>query len=412
MKPDVSIIMPCYNAAPWLGQSIESVLRQSFPAWELLIIDDGSTDGSRALAARHAARDPRIRLLDNAGRKGAGDARNTGLARARGEAVAFLDSDDVYFPGALAALHARLRESGEPAVRGRGMLLCMQRWLASTRGLPAEALRSGSERVTYPTSTFWLHMFRADFLRRRGILFAPDLPRGQDFHFLSHAYTSLDSLPVVDEIVHLYRYNHRRGPITASHAESYLALARNIRSLFQGTAKETQIVPCVESFLLARWLHCLHAMRQEGQERAEDYLARCLALFSEKKEEFAPALGRILGGAQERFLTLWGREDMQGILELLDEERLLAPSYPFPGIERRPEETFWPAYTLSRRMANFVRNPQTRRALFYLLSLRLRCLKRQKSASAQGAPRLMPGHMAETADPGSGRTAGRTVKPS
>ncbi len=391
MAPDISVIMPSYNVAPWVGQAVESVLAQQGPTWELLIIDDGSTDATRTIAARYAAYDGRIRLLDNAGVKGAGDARNTGMAQAEGEAIAFLDSDDAYFPGAFAALHARLRESGQPVVRGVGSALCMQRGLASINRLSAEALRSGCEPVTYPTTTFWLHMFQTNFLRRRGILFASDLPRGQDFYFLSQAYASLDSLPVVNQIVHLYRYNHKRTPVTAEHAESYLSLALHVRSLFQGTAKEAQIAPAISSLLLARWPYCLYAVRRQGPEWATDYLARCLTLFAERKKEFAPVLGAMLSGAQEKFFALWNKEDIQGILELLDEERLPAPSPPFLGIAHRPEETFWPAYTLPRRILNLVRIPQTRRALFYLLRLQMRSrLRRWRSPEPDADPRQVP----------------------
>ncbi len=399
MTPDISVIMPSYNAASWIGQAVESMLVQQGPSWELLIIDDGSTDATRAIAAWYAARDSRIRLLDNAGVKGPGAARNTGLAQTRGEAVAFLDSDDVYFPGALAALHTRLRESGKPAVRGLGAVICMQRWQASPQRLPAEVLRSGYEPVTYPKTTFWLHMFRADFLRRQGILFAPDLTRSEDNRFLSHAYTFLDTLPVINRIVHLYRYNHKRNSIAAEHAESYLTMARILRSMFQGTSKEAQIVPFIEGFfLLPHWLHCLYAVRQVGQERAKDYLARCLTFFSERREEFAPVLGRILGGVQEQFFALWDKNDTQGILDLLDEAHLLTPCWPYRGIEPRTGQTFGPAYTLPRLMANLVRNPQTRRAFFYLLRLNLRSLQRRLRTPGRDSaphPGLLRGHRAQ-----------------
>ena len=93
----VSIIMPVKNAERFLGEAIASVRAQTFTDWELLIVDDGSTDASPAIAAEAAAVDARIRVLETApGQHGAAAARNTGLDVANGIFVAFLDADDLY----------------------------------------------------------------------------------------------------------------------------------------------------------------------------------------------------------------------------------------------------------------------------------------------------------------------------
>jgi hypothetical protein len=97
-RPDVSVIMPTYNRARWIGRSIASVLSQDSVDLELLIIDDGSTDGTERVVAQFD--DCRVHYFrqDN---QGVSAARNVGLQRARGQYVAFLDADDVYFDGAL-----------------------------------------------------------------------------------------------------------------------------------------------------------------------------------------------------------------------------------------------------------------------------------------------------------------------
>ncbi|XOV89472.1 MAG: FkbM family methyltransferase [Pseudomonadota bacterium] len=96
----VSIIMPLYNAGGYLREAIMSVLSQR-SSLELVIVDDGSTDGSFLLAAELATCDNRIRIVRNKSNKGVSGARNTGLQLARGEFVAFLDADDSYEPGAI-----------------------------------------------------------------------------------------------------------------------------------------------------------------------------------------------------------------------------------------------------------------------------------------------------------------------
>jgi len=102
--PRVSVVMPVCNAAAFLEEAVRSVLEQTYGSWELLLIDDGSTDGSRALAERFAAEHPaRIRCLHhpNNENRGASATRNLGISHARGEYLALLDADDVWLPGKL-----------------------------------------------------------------------------------------------------------------------------------------------------------------------------------------------------------------------------------------------------------------------------------------------------------------------
>ncbi len=105
--PTVSVVVPVYNAAKTLSQSIESVLKQSFEDWELLLIDDRSTDGSRALIQEFASRDPRIQSLFLDSNVGAAEARNVGVRKAQGRFIAFLDSDDLWLPTKLQKQVAR-----------------------------------------------------------------------------------------------------------------------------------------------------------------------------------------------------------------------------------------------------------------------------------------------------------------
>lgn len=103
MSPRVSIIMPCYNAAAHLPASTGSVLAQTFQDWELLIVDDGSKDDSWQVLQTLAGRDSRIRTFRQ-GNAGAASARNRALSEARGEYIAFLDSDDTWHPDFLDAM--------------------------------------------------------------------------------------------------------------------------------------------------------------------------------------------------------------------------------------------------------------------------------------------------------------------
>jgi len=103
-QTQVSVIMPFLNMKTFLRESIESVQAQTFPHWELLLCDDGSTDGSTTTAREYATRLPeKIRHLEHPdhGSRGASAARNLGLQAARGEFIALLDADDVWLPNQL-----------------------------------------------------------------------------------------------------------------------------------------------------------------------------------------------------------------------------------------------------------------------------------------------------------------------
>lgn len=100
----ISVVMPCYNAAPYVEEAIESVLGQSYPHVELIVVDDGSTDGSTDILQQLAAAHPdRIGLIYQ-NRAGPFVARNQALARANGNYIAFLDADDSWRPDALRLL--------------------------------------------------------------------------------------------------------------------------------------------------------------------------------------------------------------------------------------------------------------------------------------------------------------------
>jgi len=116
--PLVSIVTIFLDAEAFLAEAIDSVLAQTYAHWELLLVDDGSTDGSTAIALRYASSHPeRVRYLEHPGHvnRGMSAARNLGLAHARGDYLAFLDADDAYLPGKLSgqvALMEALPEAG------------------------------------------------------------------------------------------------------------------------------------------------------------------------------------------------------------------------------------------------------------------------------------------------------------
>lgn len=99
-SPLISVIMPVYNVEAFVADAVASVCRQSYTRWELVVVDDGSTDGSLAVVNRLAEAESRIRVIATANR-GVAMARNEGIAAARGRLLAFVDSDDIAAEGYL-----------------------------------------------------------------------------------------------------------------------------------------------------------------------------------------------------------------------------------------------------------------------------------------------------------------------
>jgi glycosyltransferase involved in cell wall biosynthesis len=111
-SPQVSVVIPTYNRASLLGRALRSVLNQTLSDLECIVVDDGSTDQTVALV--EGFQDPRLRVVRLPGNGGCGRARNTGIRVARGELIAFLDSDDEWLPQKLERQVARLRECEDP----------------------------------------------------------------------------------------------------------------------------------------------------------------------------------------------------------------------------------------------------------------------------------------------------------
>ena len=100
-SPPVSVVIPAFNAESVIGETLGSVRAQTFRDFEVIVVDDGSRDGTADIVRRFCEKDPRFCLLEQ-GNRGTSAARNAGLERARGEFIAFLDHDDVWFPEKLA----------------------------------------------------------------------------------------------------------------------------------------------------------------------------------------------------------------------------------------------------------------------------------------------------------------------
>jgi glycosyltransferase involved in cell wall biosynthesis len=208
------VIVPAYNAAASLPAALRSVLDQSLREIEVIVADDGSTDGTAEVAAGLAAQDRRIRLLRAAHNRGAAAARNRAMAEARGDWLALLDADDAFAPDRL----ARLVALGE--ARGADVVADNLRLVSADGLVLGEALRRDDAFFSQPltaagfvrrnffvTTGFKLGylkpLFRRGFVTRHGLRQDERLRIAEDFHFLldcllAGASTAADPTPGYD----------------------------------------------------------------------------------------------------------------------------------------------------------------------------------------------------------------------
>ena len=147
-QPLVSAVIIVFNGERFLSEAIRSVFAQSYADWELLVVDDGSSDGSPAIAQTYAARHPeRVRYLEHPGHVNLGmsASRNLGIHQARGAYIALLDADDVWFPHALEEQVALLEKHPDAA-----MVYGPLQWWYSWTGKPEDRDRDYVEKLGVP----------------------------------------------------------------------------------------------------------------------------------------------------------------------------------------------------------------------------------------------------------------------
>ncbi|MFF2274924.1 glycosyltransferase family 2 protein [Agromyces sp. NPDC058126] len=216
-EPLVSVVVPVYNVEAYLASTIDSVLDQRFADFELILVDDGSTDRSRRIALRKALGDARVRRI-NQRNAGPGPARELGIRHARGKYLAFLDSDDLLPPDALGALVDSAEKTGSEIAVGAfrrfdGTRVWVPEWVGELHGGPT--LRTTLDatpkllRNNYPCGK----IFRRDFwsAQRLGFL---DGVIYEDQPLIALMFARASSIDVLDTITYDYRARQDRSSIS------------------------------------------------------------------------------------------------------------------------------------------------------------------------------------------------------
>lgn len=218
--PFFSIISPVYNTSAYLNKFLDTVINQGFSDFELILVDDGSTDDSLKICRESAEKDNRIAVITQQN-QGAGAARNRGIEKAKGEYLLFFDSDDYVDTSALETLHYALKD------RSPEILIFGAKWVsfsgseeetAKTELIP-EKLELNTERECrdkFCTLMFssvlnppWNKAYRRDFIMSNKLRFS-DTRRAQDAFFNMDCFRKLKSLYTISDALYYYRENTRK----------------------------------------------------------------------------------------------------------------------------------------------------------------------------------------------------------
>lgn len=261
--PLVSIVMPVFNTAGTIGQTLGSVTKQTYSNIEIICVDDGSTDGSKEAIMDICVRDERLLCIDNVG-KGAGAARNTGLSFANGKYILFLDSDDLFDREMVATEVARM-ERDELDV----LIVSAFLWTEDTGKLERRTEDVEKERLIEEgielfnpsecpaplfsifSNVLWDKMFRVDYLRSKHLECLETMTCNDCY--LSRASVVLASKVGISSYCPIrYRVN-RGGGITTSREKSPLDGMLSCEKLYEVISNSGSMhfaVESIESFCI------------------------------------------------------------------------------------------------------------------------------------------------------------------
>lgn len=301
--PRTSIIMPVYNTASTVIAAIKSVLAQTDPDFELLVMIDGSPDDSAQLIAEYLRQNPdeRVRVFNNPKNQGLSAMRNQGLDHARGEWVTFPDSDDALYPTFLERLHYHAERTGAQVVN------CAHNMVA-TDGSTTQRLKGTPGTLTGQEAAFallkdelspyaWDKIIRRELFE--GVRY-PQIERAEDECALLDCYLRAQSVTVIDEPLYAYAVN--AASLTWSRITPLSETAR-LLEYFEKSLQRTSTyhLPAgQEALTIARVLAYLNNAQQAlivGGESAPAVLAGCRAGFTVSDALLALRIRPVFGAA-------------------------------------------------------------------------------------------------------------------
>lgn len=200
----ISIIIPAYNAASVLPRCLDSILVQTYKDFEIIVVDDGSSDDTSIILAQYASKDNRIHPIQ-AKNNGASVARNRGLDLAKGDYIVFCDSDDMVSPDWLSkfmSCHDKADLISQGYVKSNGKKNCLSTKKYKGKHQIAEWIYAAAEITLW--GFLWCKMFRADVVKKNKIRFDSNLKFQEDLTFILNYIQYVDSIYQLDSCCYFY----------------------------------------------------------------------------------------------------------------------------------------------------------------------------------------------------------------
>jgi glycosyltransferase involved in cell wall biosynthesis len=209
--PAVSVLMPVFNGENHMREAIESILGQSYSDFELLVVDDHSTDSTGDILREYCGRDARIRAVRNQEAKGTVGALNTGLGLARGEYLARMDADDISLPTRLEKQHAFLEKHHDISVCGTNMELFGAQQFVWRLPPEHEAIRAGL--IFTPFIAHATVMMRRTALEENHYRYDPEYGYAEDYELWSRLSQRYRFANLPDVLYRYRKYDADSGPL-------------------------------------------------------------------------------------------------------------------------------------------------------------------------------------------------------
>lgn len=290
--PEVSVLIPIYNVERYLERCLDSLAGQTFCDFEAICVNDGSTDGSRAIVQRYLDADARFRVIDKAN-SGYGASMNRGLDAARGRYVAILESDDFFEPDALALLHDAAEKNGADVAKANFYLYWSRPEERRELFRVVDDREAGSTlrplddvAVFFRKPSIWSALYRRDSLEEGAIRFL-ETPGAsyQDSGFSFKVWASAERVAFVDAPVLNYRQDNEQSSVNSPGkafcvCDEYASMEEFVRG--RGGADERRLMGILQRMKLDSYLWNYGRLAPELR-----------APFAERAAgEFREALGR------------------------------------------------------------------------------------------------------------------------
>lgn len=280
----VSIIVPIYNAEKYLDSCIQSVLRQTYTNWELILIDDGSTDKSGRIAEEYGFADERITVFHQKN-LGVSLARNQGIDEATGNYVVFLDADDELIEDCLAKTLNIAEETNADVVAGRS---CENQELFQDRIIwtGAEALENSLKDHLF-TYSACAKLIRREFIGKTR--FTPDIRINEDSYFVFQLLCKQNVFVLTNDVIYFYRANSESSSRTVF-SEKYFDILKVSDLKYKKIEEQfPQMHDLAKNMLLKARMNVLRILAVRTRDEYRDVEKKLLEYILDNKEDYIPS---------------------------------------------------------------------------------------------------------------------------